>query len=171
MIPMQLITFAKSRVEKIGRAQAVSVIGTAQGDNERDYDSEIFQGHGIVSRPSKATRGVRIRIGNLAIVISAYTYGVEPPENEGAVKLYSTDADGVEKGSHLIDSDGKHVINNGEDWAVRFSALETAFNELKGKFNAHTHPGVDTGVGSTGATTTPSAADITAAKVEEVMIP
>lgn len=106
MTPIQLITFAKSRVEKIGRASGVSVIGTAEGDNSRDYDSEIYQSHGLVSRPSGKTRGIRIRIGNLAFVIASYTYGIEPPANEGATKLYSTDAGGVEKASMLLDNDG-----------------------------------------------------------------
>ena len=39
--------------------------------------------------------------------------------NEGALKLYATDADGTKK-AHLLTSDGTHVINNGEDWAVRY---------------------------------------------------
>jgi hypothetical protein len=181
MTPIQLITFAKSRVEKIGRASGVSVVGTAEGDNSRDYDSEIYQSHGIVSRPSGKTRGIRIRIGNLAFVIASYTYGVEPPENEGATKLYSTDASGTEKASHLLDSNGKHTFNNGTDFAVRFSALETAFNELKGKYNAlvtaynaHVHTGVTTGSGASGTTVsagTASTADISTAKVEEILIP
>lgn len=181
MSPMQLITFAKSRIEKVGRSQGSSVIGTADGDNERDYDSEIFQGHGIVSRPSRKTRGIRVRIGNIGIVIAAYTYGVTPPENEGACKLYSTDAAGTEKASVVLDSDGKVKVNGGSDFAVRFSSLETAFNELKGKYNslvtaynAHVHTGVTTGSGSSGTTAsagTASAANIAAAKVSEVLLP
>ena len=189
MTPIQLITFAKSRVEKIGRASGVSVIGTAEGDNSRDYDSEIYQSHGLVSRPSGKTRGIRIRIGNLAFVIASYTYGIEPPENEGACKVYSTDASGTEKASHLLDSNGKHTFNNGEDFAVRYSKLETAFNKLKSDYNTfvstvygtHTHvvsgaadPSSHVVTGTAAATTaqgTASTADITPAKVEEILIP
>lgn len=171
MNPFRLITTASSRVEKVGRAQGNSTITTAQGDDARDYDSEFWATHGIVSRPAKTTRCLRLKLGPLSIVIAAYTYGVEPPANPGACKVYSTDEDGAEKASHLLDSDGKHIFNQGSDWAVRYSKLETAFNELKSKFNSHTHPGVETGPGVTGATATPSTADITAAKVEEILIP
>lgn len=129
MTPIQLITFAKSRVEKIGRATGSSVIGTAEGDNSRDYDSEVFATHGIVSRPSKATRGIRIRIGNLGIVIAAFTYGVEPPENEGACKVYSTDADGVEKSALTLDSDGKASFKNDSDDLAK--CIDDLISELK----------------------------------------
>lgn len=181
MNPFRLITVASSRSEKVGRAQGDSVITTAQGDDDRDYDSEFWATHGIVSRPAKTTRAIRFRFGPLSIVIAAYTYGVEPPANPGACKLYSTDENGAEKASHLLDADGKHTFNNGEDWAVRYSKLETAFNELKSQHNKlqaaydlHTHGGVETGTGTTAAPApsgAASTADITAAKVEEILIP
>ena len=179
--PFSFITFDHTDIETLGRAEGNSVIVTAKGNAERGTDGELYGTHGVVSRASKKTRGVKIRIGKLSIIVGAYTYGVEPPDNEGALKLYATDADGNEKGSHLLDNDGTHVINNGEDWAVRYTALETAFNELKGKhnklqaaFDAHTHPGVESGSSSTGMTTPSGAeseADITPAKVEEVRLP
>jgi hypothetical protein len=179
--PFSFITFDHTGIEKLGRADGNSVVVTAKGNAERGTDGELYGTHGVVSRASKKTRGVKIRIGKLSIAIAAYTYGVEPPENEGALKLYATDADGVEVGSHLLDSDGTHVFNEGEDWAVRYSALETAFNELQGQhnklqsaFDLHTHGGVETGGGST-AIPAPSGAesttDISAAKVEEILIP
>ena len=171
MNPWRIVTMASSRLSKMGRAQGDSVVCTTQGDDNRDYSTELWGTHGIVSRPSKATRGLRIRIGPLAIVIAAYTYGVDPPDSEGATKLYGTDADGAEQSSILLGADGVVTVNDGEDWAVRYSALETTFNELKGKFNAHTHTGVSTGGGVSGTTATPSTADITAAKVEEILIP
>ena len=179
--PFSFITFDHTDIEKLGRAEGNSVIATAKGNDERGTDGELYGTHGVVSRASKKTRGVKVRIGKLSIVVAAYTYGVEPPANEGALKLYATDSDGTEKGSHLLDNDGTHVINNGEDWAVRYTALETAFNELKGQhnklqaaFDAHTHPGVESGPSSTGMTAASgaeSSADITPAKVEEVRLP
>lgn len=129
MTPIQLITFAKSRVEKIGRASGVSVIGTAEGDNSRDYDSEIYQSHGLVSRPSGKTRGIRIRIGNLAFVIASYTYGIEPPANEGACKVYATDASGTEKAALVIDSDGKTSLSNDADDLAK--CIDDLITELK----------------------------------------
>jgi hypothetical protein len=39
-------------------------------------------------------------------------------------------------GSHvIIDKDGKIILNSQDDNAVRYSALETAYNELNDKFN------------------------------------
>lgn len=171
MNPFRIVSVSSSRVEKVGRDSGNSVITTSQGDDGRSYDSRSWGVHGIVSRPAKSTRELRFNLGALSIVIAAYTYGVEPPANPGACKLYSTDADGEEQGSHLIDDDGTHTFNEGTDWAVRYSALETAFNELKSKFNGHTHTGVSTGGGVSGTTATPSTADITGAKVEEILIP
>ena len=179
--PFSFITFDHTDIETLGRAEGNSVIVTAKGNAERGTDGELYGTHGVVSRASKKTRGVKIRIGKLSIIVGAYTYGVEPPDNEGALKLYATDADGAETGSHLLDSDGKHVFNDGEDWAVRYSALETAFNELQGKhnklqaaFDGHTHGGVKSGSSST-AIPAPSgaesSADITESKIEEILVP
>ena len=179
--PFSFITFDHTNIETLGRAEGNSVVVTAKGNAERGTDGELYGTHGVVSRASKKTCGVKIRIGKLSIVSGAYTYGVEPPDNEGALKLYATDSDGTEKGSHLLDSDGTHVINNGEDWAVRYSKLEEAFNELKGKhnklqaaFDIHTHTGVSSGSSSTGTTIASGAeseADIEPSKVEEVRLP
>ncbi len=179
--PFSFISFDHTEVQKLGRADGESVVVTANGSAERGTDGELYGTHGVVSRASKKTRGVKIRIGKLSIVIAAYTYGVEPPENEGALKLYATDADGAEVGSHLLDNDGTHVFNDGTDWAVRYSKLEESFNELQSQhnklqsaFDLHTHGGVETGDGST-AIPAPSGAesttDISAAKVEEILIP
>lgn len=179
--PFSFVTFDHTDVETLGRADGNSVVVTAKGSAERGTDGELYGTHGVVSRASNKTRGVKVRIGKLSIFIGAYTYGVEPPENEGALKLYATDKDGAEKGSHLLDNDGTHTINNGTDWAVRYSALETAFNQLRADHNklqasydAHTHPGVTSGSSSTGGTVpsgAESTADIEPAKVEEIRIP
>lgn len=55
----------------------------------------------------------------MSIIIAAYTYGVDPPENPGATKIYATNEAGVEQGSHLIDSDGTHTFNEGTKEAAR----------------------------------------------------
>lgn len=71
------------------------------------------------------------------------------------------------------------VLYSDADNAVRYSALETAYNQLKTDFdnlvtifNAHVHP--DPTSGSTGITPTPgtpSTGDITGAKVDEIKVP
>lgn len=54
-------------------------------------------------------------------------------------------------------------LNGNTDFAVRYTALETAFNELKSAYNSHNHGG--------SGTNTPSSADITATKVDTVKLP
>lgn len=96
---------------------------------------------------------------------------------EGDRYLYSKD-----KASYIkILSDGTIQINGDVDNAVRYSALETAYNTLKtdlnnliSTFNAHVHPFVGVGPGNPGTTSTsatpgtPSTGDISGAKIDEV---
>ena len=86
--------------------------------------------------------------------------------------------------------DGKIVLNSllvelaesgATDFAVAYTDLKTAFDQLKqdlntliNLYNFHVHSGVTTGPGSTGTTPsvgTPSSADMTAAKVDKVKVP
>lgn len=119
MNAVSFIKFDHTDVEMIGRAEGKSVVVTASDSAERGTDGELYGTHGIVSRGSKKTRGIRLRIGKLSIVIAAYTYGIEPPANEGAIKVYSTNATGTEQATHLLDSDKKHVLNGGSKLAAR----------------------------------------------------
>ena len=126
-------------------------------------------------------------------------YQVPLPENQGETLRYSTDSDGAIKCKLLLDTEGNFIFNDGEDNAVRYSELETAFNQLKDDFDqhvtdvnsfistvygTHTHATAGTANLTTGATTgtaspttaqgtpsNPSTADITPSKVEEIFIP
>lgn len=113
------ISIASTEIATIDRAEGPSVIATASGDADRGLDAEVYAAHGLVSRPSKRTKAIRIRIGSLSIVIGAYTYGVEPPANPGEAKVYSTDGDGAEQATHLLEDDGTHVFNGGDHHAAR----------------------------------------------------
>jgi hypothetical protein len=94
-----------------------------------------------------------------------------PEVDPGEREIYSTDNPATEKKARIkLGSDSVVTINQGTDFAVRYSALEAAFNQLKSDFDLHVHGGVTVGGGSTGATAA-STADITGAKVDEVMIP
>lgn len=114
-----LVSIESSAIETLGKAEGPSVIATASGDAARGYDAEVYSAHGVVSRPSKKTKGIRLQLGKLSIILAAYTYGVDPPENAGETKVYSTDAAGVEQGTHLIQDDGVHVLNDGTKEAAR----------------------------------------------------
>lgn len=109
-----------------------------------------------------------------------YVMGYISESNEtapGECRVFSTDADGGVQIAFHYKADGTVEMGGDADNAVRYSKLESAFNELKSdvndlviKYNAHTH-----GVISLGAPTgpaaplgSPSAADITAAKIDEL---
>ena len=62
------------------------------------------------------------------------------------------------------------ILNSGTDFAVQYTALLTAFNELKTAFNTHTHT-YTPGPGTTATPLPQSAADITASKIDSIKVP
>ena len=96
----------------------------------------------------------------------------------GEHRLFSTDADGVVKFYIHLKNDGTCDIGGSANHMTRYEELETAFNELKSDFNTHVnnynthvHPGVLAGPASTAVTvsvSTPSQADISGAKIDEI---
>ena len=98
--------------------------------------------------------------------------------------LYSRDSDGNIKSKLYLNNAGEFIFNDGSDNAVRYSKLEQAFNQLKQDFDnfvssvygSHTHivttPDTINGTASpTTAQGTPSTADITGSKIEEIKLP
>lgn len=98
----------------------------------------------------------------------------------GALRLYATDDAGAEQNYIYLRADGTIEFGGSADNMVRYSELERAFNELKEDynnfltaFNAHVHP---TPAGPSSPPTpvpgaipaSPSAADITPAKIDEI---
>ena len=63
---------------------------------------------------------------------------------------------------------GTVEINGVVDFMVRFSALETAFNELKAAHNTHKHGGVQAGIVTSAIPDVLSGADISLAKIVNV---
>jgi hypothetical protein len=97
----------------------------------------------------------------------------DPARKEGEKVLYSRDIDGLRAAFMHLLQNGVIELNGNADFAVRFSALETAFNELKDKYNSHTHtysPGPSPAA-PTPPPNEPSTADISTAKVDKVLLP
>lgn len=82
--------------------------------------------------------------------------------NEGERISYSSDSSTIKAFIKYLKTGILH-LNGDTDFAVRFNELETAFNELKSQYNAHTHGG--------STTDKPSVADISTAKVDTVKLP
>jgi len=97
---------------------------------------------------------------------------------DGESIQFSIDNDSTIKSTIISRNDGIIEINGNNDSMVRFSALETAYNELQSKYNAlvdlfnlHVHSGVTTGPGSSGPTASQgsqSNGNISAAKINEI---
>ena len=100
----------------------------------------------------------------------------------GENRQFSTDEDGNLIFEARMRNDGTYEIGGSVDNLARYSKLEESFNELKSDLNSHisdynTHTHITTATVSAGApgviaptitTSTPSAADITPAKIEEL---
>jgi phage gp45-like len=134
-------------------------------------DAELYHLPGLYSVPAEGIKGVMLDVGDNNIIIATHDYRLNKTLDKGETLLYSIDANGVIKASVLLNKTGEFIINDGTDYAVKFNELQTAFNQLKSDFDAHTHPYVDTPIGaSTTSATTASTADITPAKVDKVRI-
>jgi len=134
--------------------------------------------------PTKDCKMVQIRSTNSqesAIVCSVNK--ADKSLSVGEKVIYATDADGVIKASIHLRNSGIVEFSNGTDNAVRYSKLESEFNELKGKFNdlvtkynafaaAYAPGGPATqGLPPTMQQGIASEADITLTKIEEIKVP
>jgi len=97
----------------------------------------------------------------------------------GELRMYSLKENGDIAFYTWQKADGTMEIGGTADNMVRYSKLEKAFNDLKADFNAlvtaynaHTHPYIDSGSGSTTSPSTSqgqsSTADISGAKINEI---
>lgn len=73
--------------------------------------------------------------------------------------------DGEVKSSVLCKIDGNLVLNEGADFAVQFTAMKTAFEQLVDDHNEHTHTAFNTPPAAS------SDADMSGAKVDKVRLP
>lgn len=137
---------------------------------------EYYDDGGTDYRPPDGSEVVVLDVSashRIAIAVDdLFAPAVEPGEKQ----IYSTNAAGTAKAATvLLKADGTIEILDNTDFAVRYSALETAFNQLKSDFNAlisaynaHTHNGF---APPEPVPLLPTAADITGAKIDEIKVP
>lgn len=167
------IGIIKGRAIKINRdGDSQRLILQVELITDEDVRSvELVTQAGEDSNPANGCRVCIFDISDGFQVGIGVTDFLTPEVLPGEKEIYSTDNPVTEKLARIkLNTDSKIIMNQGTDFAVRYSALETAFNQLKSDFDAHVHSGVTVGAGST-AVTTPSTADITAAKVEDILLP
>ncbi|MEJ2043693.1 MAG: hypothetical protein P8X74_03645 [Reinekea sp.] len=132
--------------------------------------AEKNQHAGFASRPPAGSKLIVSKInGSYLISVAEYDGVLNSGLGEGETTVYSSDSGVIAAFINFLSS-GIIELNGNADFAVRYTALETAFNQLKSDFDNHTHGGVSSGGAST-ASPTASTADITPAKVDEVKLP
>ena len=186
------------------------ILKSAIKDTIREVQLEIYEGYtlssnqvlppGIDSVSLPDDQGVAIEIENnpgKMIQVGVYPETLAEP---GETRIYSRDANGAQVSEIWLKKDGTITINSNKtviitttdpielngntDNAVRYSALETAFDQLKGDhddfvsaFNQHMHATAAVGppiIPTPVPTVIPvlvSTADITGSKVDEVKLP
>lgn len=139
-------------------------------DPEDIQTVQLFTQAGEDTNPPDGSTVMVEEVGEAWKTGVAVNDGIAPTVEPGEKKLYSS-ADGEIKAYILFVKDGVLELNGNDDFAVRFNALEQAFNEFRSDFNGHTHGGVDTGGGNTQVPNNPSNADISPAKVDSIKVP
>ncbi len=143
-----------------------------------------FQGNpaGIDSQPIPGLKAIHAETGEKGEPVIIGYINEELLAEDGEIRVFSLDSNGALKAYLMAKADGILEVNGNADFMVRYSALETAYDQLKDDFdnfvstyNTHTHPvpGITAGGASTVASVTtstgnPSTGDITPSKIDNV---
>lgn len=133
---------------------------------------ELMAQAGVDVNPPEDSRIIILDMGPSYKIAVGADDGIVPTVEPGEKKIYSS-AGGAIKAFIKWVKDGILHLNGDADNAVKFSPLETAFNQLQSDFDTHVHqyiPGVLSPI-PTAAPTNPSTADIAPAKVDTVKLP
>jgi len=140
---------------------------------------ELMSASGEDNVPPIDSRVLIVSVGSAYKIGIAIDDGITPSMSDGEKKMYSIASGAISAFINLLNT-GIIELNGNADFAVRYNALETAFDELKTDFNnfvttvynVHNHPTAPTGpVSPPSATGSSSAADITGAKIDEIKVP
>lgn len=136
---------------------------------------ELITQAGENYNPPEDSTVIVIELGEAWKAAIACDDGIEPTAlEEGERELYSSDG-GVKKAIATFKQNGdiELNINEYEDFAVRFSKLEEAFNDLQTAWNLFAGayvPGGPAGIG-TPPTASTSTKDIGEAKIDNIKVP
>ena len=139
---------------------------------------ELMSAAGEDVDPPVDSRVLIIDVGAAYKIAIAADDGIEPSMDEGEKKIYSIDGGAISAFINFLNT-GVLELNGNADFAVRFNELKSAFDELVTDFNnlvtvhdTHMHPTAATGPPSLPTVTgTSSAADMSAAKIDEIKVP
>lgn len=160
------------------------IVKTKALDNQ--YQSKNSFAPGIEINPAAGERLIISKIDNsdsYLVNIGGISDNVAPDTLPGERRFFSVD-ENLDLSSYIkLKNTGIVEINGNDNFAVLYTELVTEFNKLNSKFNSlitaynsHAHPYVDTPVGPSTTSATPttgtaSDADITNVKSEKVLFP
>lgn len=87
----------------------------------------------------------------------------------GGVRIFSTNDQGAEQFYVYLRASNNLELGGDSRHLARFEELETAFNQLKTDFNSHFHTSAAPGLPTT-PPATPSSADISGAKIDNITV-
>lgn len=124
---------------------------------------QLFTESGNDTNPPDGSTVIIVQVGDAWKIGLGVNDGIDPEVDPGEKKLYSS-LDGIIKAFIYFMQDGTLQLNGDNDFAVRFNALEAAFNQFKSDYNSHAH-------GGSGPPNSSTNADISSAKVDSVKLP
>ena len=171
---MNFVKVISSELDKVKR-RIIKVLRFGRSDVRTSLEASP---HGIDSVPVKDLIAIYSETGQDGDTVIIGYLNKNRLAEVGENRLFSTDENGVLSTFIWLKNDGTMEVGGDTDFMVRFSELETGFNQLKSDlnslistFNTHVHPGVTVGAASTLITVTletPSNADISNAKIQEI---
>lgn len=171
-----IVNVDSSSFDKLKR-RIVKFLRMGRSDNRECIQIAPF---GTDSNPIKGMKAVYIKTSLNGDSFLIGYLNVDQLAAPGEHRTYSTDADGNLKSYVWLHDDGTADILGNTDNMVRFSEMKKAFDKLRGDhndlvnaFNSHMHATAGSGAPSpptpgNGVPASPSDADISAAKIEEI---
>ncbi|MCK5218422.1 hypothetical protein KAR10_02795 [bacterium] len=165
-------------------ANKVLLLQVEVTDSDDIRTIEYYQAAGQDSNPPIDSLIAFLSAGSAWAVSLGANDEIEPTSDSGEYKIYSSLAGAIKAFFKLfktglarleaaiveiaatgkIEMSGSTIdLNGNTDFAVRFSVLQTAFNQLLADYNVHAH-------GASPTTDTPSSAAIAGAKVSDVRV-
>lgn len=138
---------------------------------KRDIQSSFeAMPYGFDSVPIKNIKAIYSKTGEdgKTVIIGYINTGQLESLKSGESRMFSTDSDGKLSFDIRLKDNGTAEIGGDSDFMVRFNALESGFNELRGDHNSfllHVHGAAGT---PPAPPATPSTASISDAKIEEI---
>lgn len=165
MIQTGIVTGSKYEKNRDGTRKVLML--QVQLTSKDDIQSvEFLQGANDRFRPDTGVKVLVIQNGP-AYKIAIACDDLSLVQVQAGERAIASVVDGDVKSSVLCKNDGNLVLNEGADYGVRFTALQTALDALVLQLQSHIHP-LSTGTSSPSATL--FSADISASKVDMVRL-